>query len=142
MRNENRLNQIEQLEKIEKEIFLKSAYGKEQLIEMDKNSNYLFITEEIAGKILGYIIAHNSYDVMEIMKIAVPDENRGKNVAKKIFDKLLKITELNIVLEVRESNLRAIKFYEKMGMEKISLRKGYYPDNGENAVIMFLEREQ
>lgn len=139
--NELDEEQLEQIVKMEQLIFSNALYKKEQLLEMKENSNYNFIVAIEKEKIFGYIIAHNSYDVIEIMKIAVLEEKCGKNLAEQLWKKLLEITELNIILEVRESNLRAIKFYKKMGMKKISLRKGYYSDNGENAVIMFLERK-
>ena len=44
-----------------------------------------------------------------------------------------------ITLEVRESNLPAILLYEKFLFEYIGMRKNYYQDNGENAIIMFTQ---
>ena len=45
----------------------------------------------------------------------------------------------SIFLEVRESNLPAIKLYEKFNFTQISIRKNYYPDNKEDALIYMLE---
>lgn len=134
-------NYLEQIGDLEKNIFPGSFYKKEQLQEMKSKNDYLFLIAEEQGKVQGYVIAHDSLDIMEIMKIAVAETERGKSTAENLFRKLLEVTQMNIILEVRESNLRAIRFYEKVGMKKISLRKGYYSDNGENAVIMLLERE-
>ncbi|MGL4403977.1 MAG: ribosomal protein S18-alanine N-acetyltransferase [Fusobacteriaceae bacterium] len=137
--NEDFLGQIINLEE---KIFLGSSYKKEQLEDMKTKNEYLFLVAEKDSEVIGYIIAHDSLDIMEIIKIAVVENKRGLNIAENIFRKLLEITQLNVILEVREGNLRAIRFYEKMGMRKISLRKNYYTDNGENAVIMLLEREE
>lgn len=126
---------------LEKRCFKNSYYKKEQLEEMFENSHYKLITAIENFEILGYIIAYDTFDIMEIMKIAVCPERRKENIAGLLFKRLLEETQLNIMLEVRESNIAAINFYEKMGMKKISLRKNYYSDNGENALIMLLERE-
>ncbi len=134
-------NHLEQIVDLEEKIFSGSYYKKEQLQEMKSKNDYLFLIAQEQGKVQGYVIAHDSLDIMEIMKIAVVETERGQSTAEDLFRKLLEVTQLNIILEVRESNLRAIRFYEKVGMKKISLRKGYYSDNGENAVIMLLERE-
>ncbi|MGL6023288.1 MAG: ribosomal protein S18-alanine N-acetyltransferase, partial [Cetobacterium sp.] len=133
-------NYLEQISVLEKKIFSESFYNEEQLQEMIEKNEYLFFVAEKKSQILGYLIVHNSLDVMEIMKIAVREENRCQNIAGELFGKLLEITDIDIILEVREGNLGAIKFYEKIGMKKISLRKNYYSNNGENAVIMLLER--
>ena len=44
-----------------------------------------------------------------------------------------------ITLEVRESNIPAISLYEKFLFDSIGMRKNYYQDNGENAIIMFTQ---
>ncbi|MGL4969293.1 MAG: ribosomal protein S18-alanine N-acetyltransferase [Fusobacteriaceae bacterium] len=135
-------NHVEQIVNLEKKIFPGSFYKKEQLEEMKLSNDYLFLIAEENLEVVGYIIAHDSLDIFEIMKIAVVENKRGRSVAEELLKKLLEITKLNVILEVRESNMRAIRFYGKMGMKKISLRKGYYSDNGENAAIMLLEREE
>ena len=133
-------NCLDSLEILEKEIFRKSFYNRVQLEEMYENSNYKIILAFDNDKIVGYIIAYDSYDTMEIMKIAVIKERRKESIGNRLFEKLLEETNLNIMLEVRESNVSAIKFYEQKGMKKIAVRKNYYSDNGENAWIMLLER--
>lgn len=131
---------LDSLESLEKEIFKNSFYNRAQLEEIYGNNNYKMILAFDNEKIIGYIIAYDSYDTMEIMKIAVIRERRKESIGNRLFEKLLEETNLNIMLEVRESNISAIKFYEQNCMKKIAVRKNYYTDNGENACIMLLER--
>lgn len=76
----------------------------------------------------------------DLMTIAVLEKYRGFGLAKILVEKLIeKAYELNlrtIFLEVRQSNIGAIKLYEKNGFKKIGLRKNYYKQPTENAVIM------
>ena len=82
------------------------------------------------------MIILDSVDVYEILKIATIKEERNKNIASKLLEK---IKEKDIFLEVRESNETAINFYKKNNFKQITIRKKYYSDTNENAIIMKLE---
>ena len=126
---------------LETQIFGESAYKKEQIEEMYFNDNYSFYLYcDENSKILGYIILYDSLDSLEIMKIAVNKSFRNKNIATTLIEEVVKNSSSNILLEVRESNNAAINFYIKNGFKKISIRKNYYINNNENAVIMLFER--
>ncbi|MBS9775692.1 MAG: GNAT family N-acetyltransferase [Fusobacterium sp.] len=87
-------------------------------------------------KIVAYLIALDNLDSYDILKIAIDKNYRNIGIGEELLEK---ISDKNILLEVRESNLRAIKFYEKNSFTKISTRKNYYKDNNEKAIIMMRE---
>ena len=78
----------------------------------------------------------DSIDVYEILAIATIEEYRNNGIAQELLDK---IKTKDIFLEVRESNQVAINFYKKNKFNQISIRKNYYSEPNENAIIMKLE---
>ena len=75
----------------------------------------------------------------DITSVAVDENFRRKGLAQRLvaeFVKLLPDSTENIFLEVRESNAPAINLYEKCGFEKLSVRKNFYINPRENAVVM------
>ena len=130
------IDYIEQIFNLEKEIFKNSAFNKsyiETLIKGDNSFIYIYLIED---KIYGYLIVLDSIDVYEILAIATIEEYRNKGIAQELLDKI-KIKD--IFLEVRESNQVAINFYKKNKFKEISVRKNYYSEPNENAIIMKLE---
>ena len=130
------VNYIEQIFNLEKEIFKNSAFNKsymETLIKGDNSFIYTYITD---NKVCGYLMVLDSIDVYEILAIATIEECRNKGIAQELLDK---IKTKDIFLEVRESNQVAINFYKKNKFKEISVRKNYYSEPNENAIIMKLE---
>ncbi|MGL5088365.1 MAG: GNAT family N-acetyltransferase [Cetobacterium sp.] len=128
---------LQELVKIEKEIFPESYYSIETLKEMIIKNDYKILV--FNKRIDGYLILHDSYDLYEIMKIGVRKELRKNKIGYKLIEFYLKNFDKNLFLEVRESNEVAKNFYEKIGFINIGKRKNYYP-NGETAILMSLER--
>ena len=132
----NDINYIDQIFNLEKEIFKNSAFNKgyiETLIEGNNTFIYIYLIED---KICGYLMVLDSIDVYEILAIATIEKYRNKGIAQELLDKI-KIKD--IFLEVRESNQVAINFYKKNKFKEISIRKNYYSEPNENAIIMKLE---
>lgn len=81
-------------------------------------------------------------DEAHITTIAVHPEHRRKRYGEALMKRLLKEAKQRKLscstLEVRASNAAAILLYEKLGYVRCGLRKGYYPNNREDAVIMWL----
>lgn len=125
-----------EIEKIEKEVFCNTAFSMEQLEEMEEIERYRFFIIRIKEKVKGYVILYDSFDVWEIMKIAVSKECRRKGIGEKMIKYIISLTQVPIMLEVRENNKMAIEFYRKNGFEQIATRKNYYTDTGEAAYIM------
>lgn len=97
---------------------------------------------ELDGKALGYSVLAQLADEAELYDIAVLPEYQGTGAAKQLFDYALsRLTgEVStLYLEVRESNTRARGFYAKLGFEQIGVRKNYYDNPKENAILMSLD---
>lgn len=124
---------IDALYELEQKIFPTSYYSKTQLLQMLLEEAYLIYGVEEENILLGYVIFLNSIDCQEIMKIAVKKEHRRQGLATKLLEME---TRRPILLEVRESNLEAQEFYKRHGFQEIYVRKQYYRDNGENAIIL------
>ena len=92
------------------------------------------------GESVGYVGFWHIMDECHITNIAVKKAFRRKGYASALLNKVISYTEENnivlITLEVRESNLGAQKLYEKFGFSSCGIRKNYYHNPAENAVIM------
>lgn len=100
-----------------------------------------YIGMEKEGRLIGYGGFWKIFDEGHITNIAVSPEYRRQGTGKIIMEKLTeKCAEQGIskmTLEVRVSNKAAISLYKKMGFIAEGLRKGYYEDNKEDALIMW-----
>ena len=132
----NDIDYIEQIFNLEKEIFKNSAFSKSYLNTLIKGDNSFIYVYLIDDKVCGYLMILDSIDVYEILAIAAVEEYRNKGIAQELLDK---IKTKDIFLEVRESNQTAINFYKKNNFKEISIRKNYYSEPTENAIIMKLE---
>lgn len=128
---------LEKISFLEKEIFPESYYSITTLQEMCLKKEYSIIVYDEDVK--GYLILHDSYDVYEIMKIAVTTNFRNRKIGQELINFYLEEFNKNLLLEVRETNEIARRFYEKLGFVNIGKRKNYY-SNGETAILMSLER--
>ena len=130
------IDYIEQIFNLEKEIFTSSAFNRTYLDTLIKGDNSFIYVYLLENKVLGYLMVLDSIDVYEILAIATIEEYRNNGIAQELLDKI-KIKD--IFLEVRESNQVAINFYKKNKFKEISVRKNYYSEPTENAIIMKLE---
>jgi ribosomal-protein-alanine N-acetyltransferase len=94
-----------------------------------------------AGGLVAYLIVSRYVDAWHIMNVAVHPECRRQGVASRLLDELFELTagdpRRGYTLEVRVSNATAIALYERFGFEPSGLRRGYYTDNREDALIMW-----
>ena len=100
----------------------------------------IFLVAEQDGKIIGYAGAWVILDESHITNIAVLKEHRGQGTGKRLTHGLLQyISNLGAAyatLEVRRSNEIAQNLYKSLGFVQLGVRKRYYADNGEDALIM------
>jgi [ribosomal protein S18]-alanine N-acetyltransferase len=101
------------------------------------------ILAEIDERIVGYVLFWLLPGAIDIHNIAVHVNFRRRGIARALLSKVMtearRQTNLRVILEVRRSNLPAQKLYESMGFATTSIRKGYYSDDGEDALAMSLE---
>jgi ribosomal-protein-alanine N-acetyltransferase len=91
--------------------------------------------------LVGYVINSRYVDAWHVMNVAVDPEHQRRGVATALLVQLFEVTRdderRGYTLEVRVSNEDAIRLYEKLGFESRGIRRGYYTDNREDAVIMW-----
>lgn len=106
-----------------------------------KNELASYIVAELDGKIVAYAGAWVSFNQADVMNVGVDPNFRGQGLGTLLFAELIKTVKArgatSITLEVRPSNKAAIKLYENFGLRSVGRRKGYYRDNGEDAIIMW-----
>jgi len=96
--------------------------------------------------LLGYVINSRYVDAWHIMNVAVDPDHQRRGVATSLLERLFELTREDerrgYTLEVRVSNADAIRLYEKLGFEARGIRRGYYTDNREDALIMWRDARQ
>ena len=110
--------------------------------ELSKSSSIcLGAFDEETDELIGYLIVSRYVDAWHVMNIAVlPDARRG-GIATAMLERLFEVTagdgRRGYTLEVRVSNTAAISLYERLGFQARGIRRGYYTDNREDALIMW-----
>jgi len=98
-----------------------------------------------ADELLGYLIISRYVDAWHVMNLAVAPKYRRRRIAAGLLDRLFELTanegRRGYTLEVRVSNDIAIKLYEQAGFKARGIRRGYYTDNREDALIMWRDPE-
>jgi [ribosomal protein S18]-alanine N-acetyltransferase len=96
-----------------------------------------------SGELAGYAVVSRYVDAWHVMNVAVAPEYRRRGIARVLLERLFEITRddprRGHTLEVRVSNVEAIRLYERLGFERRGIRRGYYTDNREDALIMWRE---
>jgi [ribosomal protein S18]-alanine N-acetyltransferase len=92
-------------------------------------------------RLVGYLIVSRYVDAWHLMNVAVAEDYRRRGVASDLLGALFQLTREDdrrgYTLEVRVSNAGAIALYERAGFERRGVRRGYYTDNREDALIMW-----
>jgi ribosomal-protein-alanine N-acetyltransferase len=92
-------------------------------------------------RLVGYLIVSRYVDAWHVMNVAVAPADRRSGIASTLLGELFELTREDdrrgYTLEVRVSNAGAIALYERMGFETRGVRRGYYTDNREDALIMW-----
>jgi ribosomal-protein-alanine N-acetyltransferase len=96
--------------------------------------------DDTAGRIVGYMVCSRYETVWHIMNVAVDPDQRRLGIASRLLQRLFERVgdeQARYTLEVRRSNDGAIALYERFGFRSAGVRRRYYQDNGEDAVIMW-----
>jgi [ribosomal protein S18]-alanine N-acetyltransferase len=110
--------------------------------ELSKSSSIcLGAFEEESRTLLGYLIIARYVDAWHVMNIAIDPDNQRRGIATMLLEELFELTapdgHRGYTLEVRVSNAGAIRLYERLGFKGRGVRRGYYTDNREDALIMW-----
>lgn len=113
---------------------------KSYVYEIDENANsrnWVYISE---GKIRAFAVLWKILDEIHIGTFAVDPESRGSGIGTKFLGHILTRAKQEdvqkVFLEVRQSNTGALTLYRKFGFTNDGIRKHYYHDNGEDAILM------
>lgn len=137
------LEDVEQVWEIEKLSF-KSPWSKESFLqEMQSNKNARYVVAVLGDTVIGYGGMWFIIDEAHITNIAVHPDYRDQKIGQKTVEAMIAAARKEgihrMTLEVRVSNQTAIHLYKKMGFGEAGIRKGYYSDTGEDALIMWKE---
>jgi ribosomal-protein-alanine N-acetyltransferase len=135
------IGDVKGLAKIEEACF--STPWSEESLRHDIAENKLatYIVADLEGELIGYIGVWSIVDEGHINNVAVLPRYRKMHVATILMNTMINATEAaglkSHTLEVRASNTAAQGLYEKFGFKESCRRRGYYEDNGEDAIIMW-----
>ena len=112
--------------------------------ELTQNRNARYIVARDGDRIVGYAGLWLMVDEAHITTFAVHPDQRRLRIGERLLQRLFEIAVVMngewLTLEVRASNLPAQKLYEKYGFRRAGVRRRYYSDNNEDALILWTER--
>ena len=110
------------------------------VLELSKPSGICLAAADEEG-MGGYLVCSRYDEVWHLMNVAVTPDRRRQGVASVLIERLFQEAgpDARYTLEVRVSNSVAIGMYERLGFRSAGVRRRYYHDNGEDALIMWLE---
>lgn len=109
--------------------------------ELTGNAYAKYFVARKGRSVVGYIGMWVILEEAHITNVAVHPEHRRQGIGEKLmtycFDQARKMGATRMTLEVRVSNITAQNLYRKLGFEAKGIRKGYYSDTNEDAIIMW-----
>ncbi|WP_075983426.1 ribosomal protein S18-alanine N-acetyltransferase [Bacillus massilinigeriensis] len=110
--------------------------------EMTRNQYALYIVLEEGDLIIGYCGMWVVVDEAHVTNIAILPEYRGQKLGEALMRKAMAAAKENgaatMTLEVRVTNIVAQSLYRKLGFQDGAIRKNYYTDNSEDALVMWV----
>ena len=134
--NETHVSQVAALEAV----CFRDPWSENSVASELNNPLSLWLVAEEAGAVVGYVGSQTVLDETDMMNVAVHPDHRRKGIARDLVlalvDALKEKGSRCLTLEVRESNTGAIALYESLDFQQIGLRKNYYRNPRENALIL------
>ena len=134
---EKHVAQVAELEKI---CFGSAAWSENSIASELKNQLSLWLVALDGETVAGYVGSQTVMDESDMMNVAVHPDHRRKRIAEKLVVELVEALKKReshcLTLEVRASNEPAKALYEKLGFVQVGLRKNYYRNPKEDALIL------
>lgn len=127
------------LEELEKATVGKDGWSAESFRSEAEKENGFVLYIAHGNSVIALLTGYSAAGEGDITNVAVRTQYRRRRLAVRLikeFERLLPGNTEKIFLEVRESNAPAIALYRKCGFEKISVRKNFYTNPRENAIVM------
>ena len=109
------------------------------VLELSKPSG-ICLGAEVEGELVGYLVCSRYDLVWHIMNVSVEPDRRRRGIATAmlgvLFDRVGD-ADAQFTLEVRRSNQAAYELYDRIGFKSAGVRRRYYADNGEDALVMW-----
>jgi [ribosomal protein S18]-alanine N-acetyltransferase len=136
------LSDIDQVMVIEHEAFTIPWSRESFYNEIEKNQFAFYLVLEDEGRVIGYCGVWIVVDEAHITNIALLSEFRGRKLGEALLRKVIEVAKeqgaKTMTLEVRMSNMIAQSLYRKLGFQGGAIRKRYYTDNHEDALVMWV----
>lgn len=137
---EMKSDDIDGVFEVEKNCF-EDYWSKDSFKKELSNNLAKYLVAKVDGKVVGYVGIWFVVDEGHITNVAVHKDYRGQKIGDRLIDKLVQVCRENkivsMTLEVRVSNIVAQNLYKKYGFKMAGIRKEYYSNNKEDAIIMW-----
>lgn len=136
-----RIEDIEYVSRLERRCYTLPWSSSAYVTEVGNSNAYYTVAALSDGTIAGYAGMWVIMDELHMTTIAVDPSVRGLKIGERLLHDVIRVGikrgAERATLEVRERNTVAHNLYLKYGFEDVAVRKNYYSDNGENAIIMW-----
>jgi len=133
---------VERIAAIERRCYPTPWHANAYYTELN-NACAVYLVARVAGEVVGYGGMWVVMDEAHITTLAVDPPHQGRKIGERLLHALLEEAILRgaqrATLEVREYNQVAQNLYRKYGFREAAMRRSYYSDNGENAIVMWAE---
>ena len=134
------LGDVSAIEEIEQSS-MPAPWSRMMFVSEIVKSTSLSLGAFVDDELVAYVIVSRYVDAWHVMNLVVAPEHREQGIATRLLAALFELTadddRRGFTLEVRVSNDAAIKLYESVGFRSQGVRRGYYTDNREDALIMW-----
>ncbi|WP_243155152.1 ribosomal protein S18-alanine N-acetyltransferase [Romboutsia sp. CE17] len=137
---EMKVDDIDGVFEVEKNCF-EDYWSKDSFKKELSNNLAKYLVAKVDGKVAGYVGIWFVVDEGHITNVAVHEDYRGQKIGDQLIKELVQVCKDNnivsMTLEVRTSNTVAQNLYRKYGFKMAGIRKEYYSNNKEDAIIMW-----
>lgn len=134
------IDDVDEVYIVEEDCFV-DPWSKDSIRKELKNNLARYLVAQLDNKIVGYVGVWFVVDEGHITNVAVHSDYRGKKIGDRLVKEMVELCKENnliaMTLEVRASNTVAQNLYRKYGFKMGGIRKEYYSDNKEDAIIMW-----